>query len=148
MRACCSGHRSRVTGPGCVSTCRRSARLDEAGRLNVGSPGRQGYDVVVVGGGPAGAVTAWALAKRGVRVAVLERARFPREKVCGDFIEPRGLRLLEAIGCLEALEASSPLPITHVAMFLQSQCAYRGRIPFYGGTAALPPHRYHVARAA
>lgn len=136
----------RVTGPCCVSTCRRSARLDESGRVNVGSPGRQAYDVVVVGGGPAGAVTAWALAKRGVRVAVLERARFPREKVCGDFIEPRGLRLLESIGCLEALDASSPLPITHVAMFLQSECAYRGRIPFYGGRSALPPHGYIVPR--
>ena len=34
----------------------------------------------------------WALATRGIRVLILDRARFPREKVCGDFVEPRGLR--------------------------------------------------------
>jgi geranylgeranyl reductase family protein len=89
---------------------------------------------------------AWSLAKRGVRVAVLERARFPREKVCGDFIEPRGLRLFETMGCGRALEASSPLPITHVAIFLQSECAYRGRIPFYGDKPELPPYGYIVPR--
>lgn len=109
-------------------------------------PMRRRYDVLVVGGGPAGAVTAWALARRGLRVAVFERAQFPREKVCGDFVEPRGLRLLEAMGCLRILEAASPLPITHVAMFLQARCAYRGRIPFYGETPGLPPHGYIIPR--
>ena len=89
-------------------------------------------DVLVVGGGPAGATMGWALARRGVRVAVLERTRFPREKVCGDFVEPRGLKLLDTMGCLPALETSPRLPITHVAMFLASECAYRGWIPFYG----------------
>ena len=50
------------------------------------------YDVIVVGGGPAGSAMAWSLAKRGVRVAVIEREVFPREKVCGDYLEPGGLR--------------------------------------------------------
>ena len=62
------------------------------------------YDVVIVGGGPAGAVMAWALAREGARVVILDRARFPREKVCGDFVEPRGLRLFQNMGCLPALE--------------------------------------------
>lgn len=104
------------------------------------------YDVIIVGGGPAGSVMAWSLARNGINVLLLERARFPREKVCGDFIEPRGLRILERLGCLQALEQASPLPITHVAMFLQSKCAYRGSIPFYGHARDLPPHGYIIPR--
>lgn len=104
------------------------------------------FDVVVVGGGPAGATTAWALATRGLRVAVLERSRFPREKVCGDFVEPRGLKLLADIGCLSRIDAAPRLPITHVAMYLAGERAYEGRIPFYGGASHLPPHGYIVPR--
>lgn len=103
-------------------------------------------DVLVVGGGPAGATMGWALATRGVRVAVLERTQFPREKVCGDFVEPPGLKLLEEMGCLPALKASPRLPITHTAMYLASECAYRGPIPYYGGSPDLPAHGYIVPR--
>lgn len=89
---------------------------------------------------------AWSLASRGVRVGVVDRARFPREKVCGDFIEPRGLRLFGAMGCLSHLEANTPLPITHAALYLQSRCAYRGPIPFYGAQHDLPNYGYIVPR--
>lgn len=115
------------------------------GRGKIGSKAVP-YDVVVVGGGPAGAVISWALARRGFRVAVLEREHFPREKVCGDFVEPRGLKIFEQMECGPALRATSLLPVTHVAMFLQAQCAYRGRIPFYAHNANLPPHGYIVPR--
>lgn len=116
------------------------------------APARQGikrspvYDVIVVGGGPAGSVMAWSLARAGISVLLLERAKFPREKVCGDFIEPRGLKILDQLGCLQLLEQASPLPTTHVAMFLQSSCAYRGPIPFYGQDPGLPPHGYIIPR--
>lgn len=101
---------------------------------------------MVVGGGPAGAVMAWSLARRGVRVLVLDRATFPREKVCGDFVEPRGLRLFQAMGCLGALEADDPLAITHVNLFLGARSAYRQRIPFYVDQPELPPHGYIIPR--
>ncbi len=103
-------------------------------------------DVIVVGGGPAGSVMAWDLARRGVSVLVLERTRLPREKVCGDYVEPRGLRILERMGCLERLEASAPLPITHSATFVDWDCCYAGEIPFYGVGDALPPHGYIIPR--
>ncbi len=109
-------------------------------------PHPNAYDVVVVGGGPAGAVLSWSLARRGVRVAVVERAVFPREKVCGDFVEPGGLRILEALGCLRAIEEKGPLPITHIRAFLRSRLAYRGEIPYYEARHRLPPHGYIVPR--
>lgn len=88
----------------------------------------------------------WALATRGIRVLVLDHARFPRDKVCGDFIEPRGLRLFHRMGCLNEVEATGPLAITHVNLFLNGKSAYRERIPFYAGQSDLPRHGYVVRR--
>ncbi len=61
---------------------------------------RRRVDVVVVGAGPAGAATAVELARDGVEVVVLDRARFPREKTCGDFLHPLGTAALDRLGVL------------------------------------------------
>ena len=45
-------------------------------------------DVLIVGGGPAGASTAYALARHGVNVLVIDRERFPREKFCAEYLIP------------------------------------------------------------
>ena len=55
-------------------------------------------DVVVVGAGPAGSTTAYHLARAGLDVLLLEKASFPRDKVCGDGLTPRGVRALVAMG--------------------------------------------------
>jgi geranylgeranyl reductase family protein len=55
-------------------------------------------DVIVVGAGPAGSSAAWWLARSGRDVVVLEKAVFPREKVCGDGLTPRGVKALEDMG--------------------------------------------------
>jgi geranylgeranyl reductase family protein len=63
------------------------------------------YDVAVVGAGPAGATAAYYLAKGGKRVALLEKQRLPRDKLCGDaWCEP-ALEILEEMGVLQSLEA-------------------------------------------
>ena len=49
------------------------------------------YDVVVCGGGPSGATTAFYAAKAGLRVALVDRAKFPRDKACGGLLTPRVL---------------------------------------------------------
>jgi geranylgeranyl reductase family protein len=59
------------------------------------------FDVLVVGAGPAGSIAALVLARAGARVALLDKARFPRDKACGDFIGPRGLQLLSDLGVAE-----------------------------------------------
>ncbi len=59
------------------------------------------YDVLVVGAGPAGSIAALVLARAGARVGLLDKARFPRDKACGDFIGPRGLQVLDDLGVAE-----------------------------------------------
>ncbi|HEX2445158.1 MAG TPA: FAD-dependent monooxygenase [Vicinamibacterales bacterium] len=66
-------------------------------------------DVLVVGGGPAGAVAAAILARAGARVRLLERERFPRHKLCGDTLNPGALALLATRGLDSA--ASSGLRV-------------------------------------
>ncbi|MGH3177617.1 MAG: geranylgeranyl reductase family protein [Streptosporangiaceae bacterium] len=55
-------------------------------------------DVIVVGAGPAGSTTAYYLAQAGLDVLMLEKSAFPREKVCGDGLTPRGVKALVAMG--------------------------------------------------
>ncbi len=55
-------------------------------------------DVIVVGAGPAGSTTAYYLAQAGLDVLVLEKATFPRDKICGDGLTPRAVKQLVAMG--------------------------------------------------
>jgi menaquinone-9 beta-reductase len=55
----------------------------------------QHFDVLIVGGGPAGASCAWALRRGGLNVAVIDQAEFPRDKTCAGWITPPVLEMLE-----------------------------------------------------
>ncbi|HEX6966684.1 MAG TPA: geranylgeranyl reductase family protein [Gemmatimonadaceae bacterium] len=61
-------------------------------------------DVIVVGAGPAGCSTAFSLARAGVDVLLLDRARFPRDKTCAEYLSPQASRLLAQMGALAACE--------------------------------------------
>jgi flavin-dependent dehydrogenase len=63
------------------------------------------HDVVIVGAGPAGTVAAIVLARAGVRVRVIERATFPRDKLCGDTVNPGTLARLRRLGLDDGLDA-------------------------------------------
>ena len=55
------------------------------------------HDVLVVGAGPAGSIAALVLARAGLRVRIVDRVRFPREKLCGDTLNPGSLALLDRL---------------------------------------------------
>jgi menaquinone-9 beta-reductase len=63
------------------------------------------HDVLVVGGGPAGAAAGFWLAKAGHDVCVLERKAFPRDKTCGDGLTPRAVHQLREMGLEPAIAA-------------------------------------------
>src|SRR5688500_6800513 len=61
-------------------------------------------DELIAGAGPAGAATALRLARAGVRVMAVDRASFPRDKICSEYSSPEGVRHLAQLGLLEMLE--------------------------------------------
>ncbi|HTI39529.1 MAG TPA: NAD(P)/FAD-dependent oxidoreductase [Vicinamibacterales bacterium] len=68
------------------------------------------FDVIVCGAGPAGSVAATVLARRGARVLLVDRARFPRDKLCGDTLNPGTLRILDRLELRDPIGAKT-MPI-------------------------------------
>jgi len=72
------------------------------------------YDVAIVGGGPAGSACAAACGQAGMRALLLERAVFPREKVCGDCLNPSCWPILERIGVADRVLAQPHSRFTEI----------------------------------
>ncbi len=84
-------------------------------------------DVVVVGGGPAGAATAWSLARNGVDVLVVDRAHFPRSKPCAEYLSPQASRILSEMGTLEAVETAGAAQLAGMTIHAPNGVAFEGR---------------------
>jgi flavin-dependent dehydrogenase len=85
---------------------------------------RPQYDLIVAGAGPAGSACAITAARAGARVLLLEKDRFPRHKVCGEFVSSESLGLLGSLlkqGAAESLEAASRPWIASARVFLREK---------------------------
>jgi menaquinone-9 beta-reductase len=74
-------------------------------------------EVLVVGAGPAGSATAIELAGRGHRVTLVDRAVFPRPKPCSEYLNPRAVERLSALGVVPALRAAGAQPLRGSQVF-------------------------------
>ena len=83
---------------------------------------RNRFDAVIVGGGPAGSAAAILLARAGWAVALIERQRFPRRKVCGECVAASNLPLLDALGIGPAVEAGAGAELRQVRLLQQNGC--------------------------
>jgi menaquinone-9 beta-reductase len=83
------------------------------------------HDVLIVGAGPAGSIAALVLARAGVRVRVLDRARFPRFKLCGDSVNPGAMAILSRLGVESAVGGA--LPVDGMVVTSPSGVRFAGR---------------------
>jgi flavin-dependent dehydrogenase len=75
------------------------------------------YDVIIAGGGPAGASAAIHLSTRGARVLLVEQKNFPRAKLCGEFISPECAPHFERLGVAERMFAAGPARLTETVFY-------------------------------
>jgi flavin-dependent dehydrogenase len=96
------------------------------------------YDVIIAGGGPAGSSAAIHLAARGARVLVVEQKKFPRPKLCGEFISPECALHFERLQVADAMSAAKPSDLATTVFY--SKKGRNVRVPsswFETGAVAL-----------
>ncbi len=87
------------------------------------------YDVIVVGAGPGGSSAATFLARQGLSVLLLDKASFPREKVCGDGLTPQAVYWLDLLGCVEQILDQTDSCITSADLYVNGQHVLTGSFP-------------------
>ncbi len=95
------------------------------------------FDVIIAGAGPAGSSAAIHLARNDLRVLLVEQKKFPRAKLCGEFISPECQRHFETLGVANAIKLSAPASITETIFY--STRGHHVTIPstWFSGSTAL-----------
>ncbi|MFN2577199.1 MAG: NAD(P)/FAD-dependent oxidoreductase [Pyrinomonadaceae bacterium] len=92
------------------------------------------YDVIIAGGGPAGASAAIHLSTRGARVLLVEQKKFPRPKLCGEFISPECAAHFERLNVAEAMSAAHPANLTATVFYSRGGKKVRVPSSWFGAT--------------
>jgi menaquinone-9 beta-reductase len=98
-------------------------------------------EAVIVGAGPAGSATAILLAERGRSVMLLDKASFPRPKVCGEYLSPEAARILDRLGVLKDVDAAGARPLEGMRIVAPDGTALEGR---YAGAGRWRGYRDHA----
>jgi len=100
-------------------------------------------DVIVVGAGPAGSALAELLGRRGVRVLLLDKETFPRDKVCGEYMSPEAVGVLDRLGVLPQVESAPHRKLRGILVHSYDGTQSRGTYGAIGGYA--PSRLYGIA---
>ncbi len=105
-----------------------------------------GVDVVVVGAGPAGAASAVFLAERGHAVVLLDKAAFPRPKICGEYLSPEAARVLDRLDVLKAVDAAGAQALRGMRITAPDGTVLDGPYPTEGPWRGFRDHALAVPR--
>ena len=100
--------------------------------------GRTPVDVLVVGTGPGGSASAALLARAGFSVTAVDRAAFPRDKACSEYMSPEAVRLLDRLDVVSALEAAGAAPLHGTRVIAAGGSRLHGRFALAGVTPFRP----------
>lgn len=98
------------------------------------------FDVIVVGAGPGGSSAATFLSRHGISTLVLDKANFPRDKVCGDGLAPQATYWLDILGCVDKVLEQTNSCITSGDLFINGEYVLTGKFPqnsYYPGFCVL-----------
>jgi menaquinone-9 beta-reductase len=98
---------------------------------------RDSFDVIIVGGGPAGSSAAIHLANRGARVLLAEQKKFPRSKLCGEFISPECLDHFGRLGVMDKIDAAEGAALNETVFYSRN-----------GRNVSVPSKWFGVGQAA
>ncbi len=103
--------------------------------------------VIIVGAGPAGSVLAGLLAQRGVETLLLDKATFPREKICGDYLSPGTVGLLDQLDLLDLVRSAGARRLRGMTIISPDGTTFTAEFPAITGTNGAPPFALSIPRA-
>jgi len=104
------------------------------------------YDAIVVGAGPAGSATAVLLAEHGHSVLVLDKAAFPRPKICGEYLSPEAARILDRLGVLKAVDEAGGVALRGMRITAPDGTVLEGLYPTGGPYRGYRDHALAIQR--